>query len=189
MILLTKYLGGHNGVVEWMKYKAPQPWPSPMCFLRPVVPDSRYLYYLKYGTLQYTILTPICSLATVVLSTFGWYEDGVIAYNNGYPYIAFVISQSTTHSSAASQPHGAVYRLTPQRADLLSACLARCVPACGSFCSPSVSCLPDMSQVISLYCLVWLYVVMKNELMPFGPLAKFLVVKAVRDSADMHTHA
>lgn len=181
MILLTKYLGGHNGVVEvsgrwnsrgccergadflhagialrcrahpavrlyelladycfpravfvfccqWMKYKAPQPWPSPMCCLKPVVPDSKYLYYLKYGALQYTILTPICSLSSVVLTYFGAYEDGVIAYDNGYPYIAFVV---------------------------------------------------NMSQIISLYCLVWLYVVMKNELMPFGPLAKFMVVKAV----------
>ena len=128
MILLTKYLGGHDGVVEWMKFKPPQHWPSPMCFMKPVVPDSTYLYYLKYGALQYTILTPICSLASVVLTTFGAYEDGVIAYNNGYPYVAFVM---------------------------------------------------NCSQLVSLYSLVWLYVCVKNELMPFGPLAKFLVVKAV----------
>ena len=128
MILLTKYLGGHNGVVEWMKYKGRQPWPSPMCCLKPVVPDSRYLYYLKYGALQYTISMPLCSLAAVVLTSFGAYEDGVIAYNNGYPYIAFIM---------------------------------------------------NCSQLVSLYCLVWLYVCLKNELAPFGPLAKFMVVKAV----------
>jgi len=128
MLLLTKYLGGHNGVVEWMKYKPPQAWPSPMCCLKPVVPDSRFLYYLKYGALQYTILTPICSLAAVILTYFGAFEDGVIEATNGYPYIAFVL---------------------------------------------------NASQLVSLYCLVWLYVCMKNELMPFGPLAKFMVVKAV----------
>lgn len=98
MILLTKYLGGHSGVVEWMKYKTPQPWPSPLCFLKKVKPDSQYLYYLKYGALQYTILTPICSLAAVVLSTFDAYEDGVIAYDNGYPYVAFILSQQTQNS-------------------------------------------------------------------------------------------
>ena len=107
MILLTKYLGGHNGVVEWMKYKPPQPWPSPLCCLKPVIPNSTYLYYLKYGALQYTILTPICSLAAVVLSSFDMFEEGVLEVDNGYPYIAFVM---------------------------------------------------NASQLISLYCLVWLYV-------------------------------
>ena len=128
MILLTKYLGGHAGVVEWMRFKAPQPWPEPLCCLKKVKPDSQYLYYLKYGALQYTILAPVCSLAAVVLTWFGAYEEGVIEYDNGYPYIAFIL---------------------------------------------------NMSQVVSLYCLVWLYVCMKNELAPFGPLSKFLVVKAV----------
>jgi hypothetical protein len=103
MILLTKYLGGHAGVTEWMKYKPNQPWPSPMCFLRPVKPDSQYLYYLKYGALQYTILTPICSLATVVLQYFGAYKDGEIRYDNGYPYIAFILSQCQRHFSRQQQ--------------------------------------------------------------------------------------
>lgn len=128
MILLTKYLGGHQGVVECMQYKQPQPWPSPMYCMKPVKPDSRFLYYLKYGTLQYTILMPICALATVVLSTFGAYSDGVIAYDNGYAYITAIV---------------------------------------------------NCSQVLSLYCLVWLYVCMKNELAPFGPGYKFIVVKSV----------
>lgn len=128
MILLTKYLGGHNGVVEWMKHKPPQRWPFPLGFLKPVKPDSRYLYYLKYGALQYTILTPITSLAAVVLTSFGAFEDGVIEVDNGYPYIVFLV---------------------------------------------------NCSQLISLYCLIWLYVCLKNELAPFQPLYKFMVVKAV----------
>jgi hypothetical protein len=132
-----------SGVVEWMKYKPPQPWPAPLWCLKPVVPDSRFLYYLKYGALQYTILTPICSLAAVVLTYFDAFEDGVIEADNGYPYVAFIL---------------------------------------------------NMAQLVSLYCLVWLYVVMKNELMPFGPLAKFLVVKAVvfatfwQGQKPTHTH-
>lgn len=128
MILLTKYLGGHNGVVEWMKYKPKQRWPEPFCCIAPVQPDSRFLYWLKYGALQYTIITPVISLAAVVLSMFGAYEDGVFEWANGYPYIAFI---------------------------------------------------QNCSQLVSLYCLVWLYICMKHELAPFGPVSKFLVVKSV----------
>ena len=128
MILLTKYLGGHNGVVEWMKTKPPLGWPSPMCCIRPVKPGDTFLYWLKYGTLQYTIISPIISILAMVLNFFGFYGDGDVNWGAGYVYITFI--QNTT-------------------------------------------------QLISLYCLVWLYVAMKNELAPFSPMAKFLVVKSV----------
>lgn len=75
-----------------MKYKLPQPWPEPLCCLKKVQPDSRYLYHLKYGALQYAILQPITAVAAVVLTKFGVYEDGVISATNGYPYIAFVVN-------------------------------------------------------------------------------------------------
>ena len=37
----------------------------------------------------------------------------------------------------------------------------------------------NCSQLVSLYCLIWFYMVTANELLPFNPVAKFLVVKAV----------
>ena len=128
MILLTKYLGGHNGVVEWMKTKQPLPWPSPLCCAPPVKPGHTFLYWLKYGTLQYTIISPVISIIAMVLNFFGYYGDGDMDFTRGYVYITFV---------------------------------------------------QNITQLTSLYCLVWLYVAMKNELAPFSPMAKFLVVKSV----------
>ena len=99
-----------------------------MCCIPPVKPGSTFLYWLKYGTLQYTIISPIISIIAMVLNFFSLYGDGEFAADRGYMYISFV---------------------------------------------------QNCTQLISLYCLVWLYVAMKNELAPFSPMAKFLVVKSV----------
>jgi hypothetical protein len=129
MILLTKYLGGHHGVTECLKYKSRIPWPAPFgSCLPPVKPTSSFLYYLKYGTLQYTILTPILSLLSLVMNAFGYYGEGVVAFDRAWIYVTF---------------------------------------------------LTNLSQVLALYTLVWLYVILSNELAPFRPFSKFLVVKAV----------
>ena len=112
----------------FVRCQPPLPWPSPMCCIPPVKPGSTFLYWLKYGTLQYTIISPIISIIAMVLNFFGLYGDGEFAADHGYVYISFV---------------------------------------------------QNCTQLISLYCLVWLYVAMKNELAPFSPMAKFLVVKSV----------
>lgn len=42
-----------------------------------------------------------------------------------------------------------------------------------------IALVQNFTQLASLYALVWLYVAMKNELAPFKPMSKFIVVKAV----------
>ena len=91
-------------------------------------PGHTFLYWLKYGTLQYTIISPVISIIAMVLNFFGYYGDGNVDWTRGYVYITLV---------------------------------------------------QNVTQLTSLYCLVWLYVAMKNELAPFSPMAKFLVVKSV----------
>lgn len=91
-------------------------------------PTSSFLYYLKYGTLQYVICVPVVSLISVVLNVFGLYGDGIVRADRGYVYVAAIT---------------------------------------------------NLSQILALYTLVWLYSALKNELQPFKPLSKFLVVKAV----------
>jgi len=44
---------------------------------------------------------------------------------------------------------------------------------------PYCALLVNCTQLVALYVLAWLYLVCKNELAPFRPMAKFLVVKAV----------
>jgi hypothetical protein len=130
MLLLTKYLGGHRGVVAMLKSKrdTKQTWPSPLCCLPLTRPDSKFLWHLKYGALQYVILSPIVSVLVIGLEVFDLYNDGEIEWDRGYVYCAFV---------------------------------------------------QNATQLVSLYALVWLYILMQNELAPFKPMAKFLVVKMV----------
>jgi len=99
-----------------------------MGFLPPVKPSSSFLYWLKYGTLQYAIASPIMAILAVILHQFDVYGEGEWRWDAGYGYIVF---------------------------------------------------MQNCTQIVSLYALVWLYTTMKNELRPFNPMSKFLVVKAV----------
>lgn len=42
-----------------------------------------------------------------------------------------------------------------------------------------VTIIVNCSQVVALYCLIWLYQICKNELRPFKPFYKFLAIKAL----------
>lgn len=130
LLLLTKYLGGHVGVVAVLKSKPEQyaKWPAPMWCCPRAHLGSTFLWAIKRGTIQYVIISPILAFLAVVLDVFHLYGDGEIDWNRGYVYV--MIIQNTT-------------------------------------------------QLIALYCLIWLYVIVKEDLQPFSPLAKFLVVKSV----------
>jgi len=126
---LTKYLGGDDGVVTVLISKPKQVWPWPFnyCF-QPVRPNSRFLFGIKYGALQYVVISPIVAVIAVVLNFNGLYGEGNFDFKTGYVYAAFVM---------------------------------------------------NFSQLLALYALVWLYMVTKEELAPFRPVSKFLVVKSV----------
>eukprot|EP00808_Paulinella_micropora_P020879 g9611.t1 len=128
LILLTKYLGGHRGVVETIRHKNALHWPKPFCCFPPCVPNSNFVWHMKFGTLQYAIVQPICSLIALILDFNDMYGDGKFKANKGYAYISMIINYSQCHA---------------------------------------------------LYCLAWIYLVLKNELAPFNPITKFLVVKSV----------
>ena len=129
MLLLTEYLGGHRGVAVILRSKPMQTWPAPFCCCCPKVrPDGRFLYLLKYGALQYVILSPLLAMIAIALASFELYEDGDLRPDRGFLYVAL---------------------------------------------------MQNITQLASLYALVWLYVLMDKELKPFCPLAKFLVVKSV----------
>ncbi len=131
MILLTTYLGGHGGVTDVIM-GLPEPhwpkWPAPLCCLPKVRPSSEFLWYLKYGALQYVYIVPFISVTAIGCSVIGVYGEGQFGWDHGYTYCAFML---------------------------------------------------NLSQLIALYVLAWLYICCKNELAPFRPMSKFLVVKAV----------
>lgn len=129
LLLLTKYLGGKEGVVKMLRRQPKQavPWPSPFCCFQATL-NAEFLVHIKRGTLQYVIISPLCSFAAVVMGAFDCYGDGVIDWRQGYVYIAII---------------------------------------------------QNITQVVALYCLIWFYLISKDELAPFKPLYKFIVVKAV----------
>lgn len=147
MLLLTEYLGGHTGVAGMMRIKLKQKWPIPMCCMPRAKPDSKFLWYLKYGALQYVIFSPIIAALTIILASIDdpnapvdadpnsaeahcndYYCDGEFRYDRGFAYMSF---------------------------------------------------MQNATQLLSLYTLAWLYILMKQELKPYKPVPKFLVVKAV----------
>lgn len=130
LLLLTKYLGGRNGVLAILKQyeHTGLAWPSPFCCFPRVKATARFMYWIKYGVLQYVFITPPLAFVAAGLNWIGHYGDGEIDWTKGFPYVALI---------------------------------------------------QNFSQLVSLYCLVWFYMVSAKELTPFKPVAKFLVVKSV----------
>lgn len=127
LLLLTKYLGGHRGVEEVILLQDYIKLPLPFCCVK-LEPKTKFVWYFKFGLLQYTWLNPLCSGIAVVLNLAGVYDYGVWNFTRGYPYIIIII---------------------------------------------------NASQTVALYTLVTFYTVAKNELQPFKPLPKFIVIKLI----------
>ena len=72
LILLTKYLGGHAGVVAILHRKAPAefPWPLNKCCV-PRICDSKFLWFLKRGAFQYSIVAPLTAFCALFFDEMG----------------------------------------------------------------------------------------------------------------------
>jgi hypothetical protein len=83
MLLLTEYMGGHEGVVSIFSEVMIVSWPEPMCCMRPTTADSKFLHALKYGALQYVVASPLLGVVSVGLYTFDLYVEGEIRWDRG----------------------------------------------------------------------------------------------------------
>jgi len=132
LMLLTKFVGGHDGVCVAMRKEGPTThWPRPLslcCRDAEIVINPDFVWWLKRGTLQYSIIAPLCALVAICATKANMYKEGKFAADNVYIYVIIVI---------------------------------------------------NCSQMLALYCLVWLYHAIHTSIAPFSPLAKFLSVKAV----------
>ena len=90
LLLLTKYLGGRDSVALIIRHKPPLEWPQPMCCLPAATPNKQFLLRIKYGVLQYVIITPILALVAGFLNWADEYGDGEINWHKGYPYIILI---------------------------------------------------------------------------------------------------
>ena len=127
LLLLTKYLGGHRGVEQVIVAQERIHLPLPFCCFKPR-PHIRWVWYFKFGLLQYTWINPLCSAVAVVLNLAEVYGNGHWDFQRGFPYIILII---------------------------------------------------NISQTIALYSLVAFYENTKEQLKPFSPLPKFIVIKLI----------
>jgi hypothetical protein len=95
IMLLTKYLGGHRGVEQVMLSLEIIILPFPFSCMKPK-PSEKWVWYFKFGILQYTWITPICSGVAVVLNLAGVYNSGHWQFTTGYLYIIIIINVSQT---------------------------------------------------------------------------------------------
>ncbi|CAF3558664.1 unnamed protein product [Rotaria sp. Silwood1] len=96
LLLLTKYLGGHQGVEETFANKETIHMAFRLGYCCKPKPNPKWIWYFKIGLLQYSWITPICSGIAVVLNLANVYSNGLWKFNQGYPYITIIITISQT---------------------------------------------------------------------------------------------
>jgi hypothetical protein len=127
-MLMSKYVGGHKGVIEGMRITTThQHWPPPMncCFGEVEVTDA-FVWRLKRGVLQYSIIAPACAVTAMIATQTGHYEEGIFAADNVYVYTTIIV---------------------------------------------------NCSQIVAIYCMIWIYHALIPVLEPFKPLRQILSVK------------
>ncbi|PWN37604.1 DUF300-domain-containing protein, partial [Meira miltonrushii] len=88
--LLVEYLGGERSLLILVHGRRPIPHPFPInLFFKPLDISDPYTFLgLKRGILQYVQIKPILAILTVVLKSVGKYDDGKLAWDNGYTWVS-----------------------------------------------------------------------------------------------------
>lgn len=88
--LLVEYLGGERSLLILVHGRKPIHHPFPInLFFNPLDISDPYTFLgLKRGILQYVQIKPILAILTVVLKSFGKYDDGKLAWDNGYTWVS-----------------------------------------------------------------------------------------------------
>jgi hypothetical protein len=88
--LLVEYLGGERSLLILVHGRKPIPHVFPVnLFFSPLDISDPYTFLgLKRGILQYVQVKPILAVATVVLKSIGKFDDGKLAWDNGYTWVS-----------------------------------------------------------------------------------------------------
>ncbi|CAO1624769.1 unnamed protein product [Parajaminaea phylloscopi] len=94
--LLVAYLGGERSVLILMIGRRPvsHPWPFNILLREMDMSDPYTFLAIKRGILQYVQIKPILAISTVILKSFGRYEEGDLEAGNGYTYVSTVYNIS-----------------------------------------------------------------------------------------------
>jgi hypothetical protein len=88
--LLVEYLGGERSLLILVHGRKPIPHVFPFnLFFSPLDISDPYTFLgLKRGVLQYVQIKPILAVVTVVLKSFNKFDDGKLAWDNGYTWVS-----------------------------------------------------------------------------------------------------
>ena len=88
--LLVEYLGGERSLLILVHGRRPIPHVFPVnLFFPPLDISDPYTFLgLKRGILQYVQVKPVLAVVTVVLKSIGKYDDGKLAWSNGYTWVS-----------------------------------------------------------------------------------------------------
>lgn len=76
------------GVVRCLADAPPTSWPAPLCCFPKALPNSTFLWRIKYGCLQYVYTVPILAMVTLGCHFFDVYAEGSLSYKAGYFWIS-----------------------------------------------------------------------------------------------------
>lgn len=94
--LLVEYLGGERSLLILVHGRRPTKHLFPVnLFFTPLDISDPYTFLgLKRGILQYVQVKPALAVLTVVLKSFGKYDEGKLAVSNGYTWVSIVYNFS-----------------------------------------------------------------------------------------------
>ena len=103
LALLVAYLGdGDEGRVVELLERQPRVkhvYPFKLCLGGGEVPHgAEFLKFCKFGTMQYIVLKPTCTLVAVILSACGLYGEGSFALNRFWAYQTLIMNVSVGYA-------------------------------------------------------------------------------------------
>lgn len=95
LALCYEYLGGESAILAALKDRENKPmWLTCTCCLKPFLYGPEFLRWCKQGCLQFCVVKPLTGIIVIVTNAFGKYEDGNLALDGGYLYVAIIYNIS-----------------------------------------------------------------------------------------------
>ncbi|CAH8863979.1 unnamed protein product [Trichobilharzia szidati] len=93
--LCYEYLGGESCILSEIRGRElPRSWAFCTCCFYGQTYTIEFLRFCKQATLQFCIIKPLTSIATIILQAIGVYKHGIFSATNGYLYVTVVYNAS-----------------------------------------------------------------------------------------------
>ncbi|CAH8589372.1 unnamed protein product [Heterobilharzia americana] len=93
--LCYEYLGGESCILSEIRgQELPRSWAFCTCCFYGQTYTIEFLRFCKQATLQFCVIKPLTSIATIILQAIGVYKHGIFSATNGYLYVTVVYNAS-----------------------------------------------------------------------------------------------